>query len=106
VILDAFPIETNIAAYKDFDEDERYAESVFLPLTEEDGVIEGQEFQIGVRSTSNSEDIWFFGELEVDDFENGLALADINTGEKYVKVDSINSEKAPVLILSEVVLQS
>lgn len=92
VVSDAFPIETNIAAFKDFDEDERYAESVFLPLTEADGVYEGQEFQIGVHTAPNSETIWFFGELEIDDFENGLALADINNGEKFVKVDSINSE--------------
>jgi len=90
-VSEAFPIQTHIAAVKKFDEDGRYAETVYLPLTESDGIQDGQRLQIGIRMSPSSDDVWFFGELKIDGFENTLAVADIKRGEKNVLIDSINS---------------
>lgn len=101
-ISDLFPIETHIAAVKEYDKKERYAETVYLPIGKEDGLYEDQKLNIGMRFESLKEHIINFGLLEIDKFENGLGLAEIKKGEKFVLVDSINSDEgtSPYIVRS------
>jgi TolB-like protein len=90
-VAETFPIETRIAAVKEFDEGERYAEVVYLPLGPSDGLREDQKLWLGCESDEFKGSVLFFGNMTVEKFEDGLTLAEIKNGEKYVHVDSINS---------------